>query len=299
MQVHDDLAALFSRNLTLQSIDLAALQQQQAREEELRKQNAIVAETAPAPAQEAPARPIVYSISQHYNHSAHIARQPSQVQEQTQQQTGAQIQRPASEPPAETTESILASHGVDPSALSPAQIQLFREAADAQKQRLVELWRICPPQKEQMGDASGLTWSSTTMEREEVLAEMRYEEMLQRQLIEEHQQQMQQQQQASGTVMSLDGTAVQREDSRWLPCEHVEPYMMTGYEYMMRQAEETAQREREQQAAYKLATDPVYNNAGPISDWQIQQYQMQLENQYGIFEYSRGQAGTADAMEIL
>ncbi|KAF5515607.1 Reticulocyte-binding protein 2-like protein a [Colletotrichum siamense] len=300
MQVQDDLATLFSRNLTFnpEVQSPAPLKV----EEELKQQS-----PDPAPANAAPA-PIIYSISQHYTPNAHIVRQQ-------QQEPQHEVQRPSSEPPQTeqiTPELVLAQHGVDTSVLSPAQFQLFRISEEPHQLRLIELWREAPPTSS--NDNPTLAWTSTTLEQEEQLARMRYERME-----AERQQQQQQQQQ----VMSLDGTQIQADDSRWLASSishHVEPYMMSGYEEMMRREQEREQRAREQQAqeqrereqaellrssgnnyshygsavgsSYKPATDPVYKGFG--DDWAREQ-QMQMENQYGAYQ---AWGGNMEAMEI-
>lgn len=74
---------------------------------------------------------IKHSISQHYNHSAHLAHSNKLIQQPKAQQIDEL-----------TAEIILARNGVDPSALFPAQLTLFREADVAQQMRLVQLWRI-------------------------------------------------------------------------------------------------------------------------------------------------------------
>ncbi|KAI5861693.1 hypothetical protein GGS23DRAFT_126519 [Durotheca rogersii] len=258
MQAGDDLAALFSRNLTLQP------------------QPAPAAQETPK-AQEPEQTPIVYSITQHYHHSAHLARQEEPL---------AQPQRPSSEPPQTqqpSAEAILSSHGINYAALSAAQLELFKSAEDSQKIRLIELWHFCPPTNTQ--DSLVVSWIPTTVEQEELLAKLRYD----RRLAEEQNQNM----------MSMDGTPltpVQTGDGRWVAMSDVEPYMMSGYEAL-------AQREYEESAkqqyvpiskdvynhfgisvagpTYRPATDPVYDN-----DWTRQQQAM--ENQYGAFQQMDG-----------
>ncbi|EHA53113.1 hypothetical protein MCOR27_011321 [Pyricularia oryzae] len=253
MQAHEDLAALFSRNLIL---DASKIQQIQIQEQ---------------PQQEAPEpQPITYSISQHYHHSVyHVA------------PVAAQPDRPASEPPQsehQGVEAILTSHGVDPATLSQSQVQLFKEADDAQKLRLLELWRICPPTATHNSNPA-LAHNSTSLEQEEQLARMRYEE---------------QQQMDDAMAMSMDGTSVmvpiQGGDGRWQVPEAaqdymMEPYMSSGYEELARSA---------MPMAYKPATDPVYKSAClPIDyrsahmpiDWALRQQKM--ENDYGAFAQCR------------
>lgn len=210
---------------------------------------------APAPSQEPPAQPpkIVY-ISQHYNHSAHLARHNAQQQQQ-QQQPQPPPQRPASEPPLNEyseVERVLRNYSVDPSGLSSAQLQLFKTVDDPQRLRLIELWRACPPTSS--NDNPTLVWGITTVDQEETLARMRYDQQLQiqqqladeqmqmemqLQLEQEQQQQFQRQRAAAaqqGITMSLDGTPVtptQATDGRWIPTaddmHYMEPYMLVGY----------------------------------------------------------------------
>ncbi|KAI5927607.1 hypothetical protein F4810DRAFT_272227 [Camillea tinctor] len=265
----DELAALFSRNMTFQP--------------------------APSPPQQQPTpEPVItYSISQHYHHSAHIALQDEADQPQ---ETSAPPQRPSSEPlPAPPAEQLLRSHGVDPAALSAAQLQLYKTAEPAQQTRLAELWRICPP------SPPYTTLSATSVEQEELFAQLRYEQQAQRQA------------QSDGfgdeTMMSLDGTPltpVQTTEGRWavaVPSSpyYGEPYMTTGYEELARREyEEAARRQFEEARAppkdvyshfgaavggpnmntntYRAATDPVYSGRGA---WAQQEA---MENQYGAYQ---------------
>ncbi|KAI1642254.1 uncharacterized protein F4817DRAFT_307180 [Daldinia loculata] len=255
MQTSDDLAALFSRNLTLQPRPAQAPQE--------------------TPRVQEPG--ITYSISQHYHHSAHIAHQDD---------SQAELQRRSSEPPQTqqfSIESILNSYGIDHTALSAAQMQLFKTAEDNQKMRLIELWRICPPAGSHENPA--VAWTSTTVEQEQLLAQLRYE----RRMAEEEQK---------NTMMSLDGTPltpVQTGDGRWVATCDVEPYMMSGYEALARREYEESARQQYEESMerpkdvyshfgtaiggpnYRPATDPVYDN-----DWMRKQQSM--ENQYGVFQ---------------
>ncbi|EFQ31308.1 hypothetical protein CGRA01v4_10610 [Colletotrichum graminicola] len=288
MQSQDDLAALFSRNLTFNPEVQSQVQSPKPEDELKQTPDPAPTNAAPTPA------PIIYSITQHYTHSAHIARQP--------QSQHVPIQRPSSEPPQTeqlTPEIVLSQHGVDPSVLSPSQIQLFRISEEPHQLRLIEIWRAAPPTSST--ENPSLAWTSTTLEQEEQLAKLRYERL---------EAEKQQQQNA---VMSLDGTPVQSDDSRWLAnsiSHQVEPYMMSGYEEMMRREYEREQVEARPSGnyshcgsvlgGYKPATDPVYKGFG--DDWareQALQMQMQMENQYGAFQHYGGQAGNMEAMEIL
>jgi hypothetical protein len=175
---------------------------------------------------------------------------------------------------------------VNPSNLTPSQVQLFRIADESQKLRLLELWSICPPNNG--ADIPALAWSSTTIEQEEQLAQMRFERQ-------------------QSQTMSLDGTTVQTGDGRWHHHAESEPYITSGYEELMRRDQERQDRERRAKdsythhgtatggGAYSTATDPVY--MGPDFSRQ-QQQQMAMAAQYGAFEHSRGY-GEMDAMDVM
>ncbi|KAM4059078.1 hypothetical protein HRG_008052 [Hirsutella rhossiliensis] len=268
-QVHDDLASLFSRSLTLNPELRASTPKEAPRQE-------------PSLSPSAPPQPIVYSISQHYHHSAHVVK-PSAPQAEA-----PAPQRPSSEPPQSDmslSETILRHYGIDAATLTPSQLQLFRIADEPQKLRLIELWSICPPNRGE--EIPALAWSSVTLEQEEQLARMRFERQQQNQ------------------VMSLDGTQVQAADGRWSHPDS-EPYVVSGYEELMR-------RENERNAAgnrstdiyshfgtsvggpsYTPATDPVYLGL----DVTRQQQQMEMATQYGAFEHLRS-AAEADAMDVM
>jgi hypothetical protein len=261
----EELAALFSRNLTF-------------------NQPAPLPEPVPEPVQvpvEATMEePKIVYISTHYNHSAHVARHDVQPPVQS--------MRPASEPPQpehSAVERVLRNHGVDPSCLSSAQLQLFKTVDDPQRLKLMELWRTCPPTNSL--DNPTLAWSMTSVSQEEVLAKLRYE---QRQRAEQE------------TIMSLDGTPltpIQGGDGRWISATssygYMEPYMATGYEEMARREyEESARRAFAESMAqpkdmfnqpdtviasttYNPAhSDPVYKTSA--ADWRRQDA---MADQYG------------------
>lgn len=263
MQAHDDLAALFSRNLTFNP-DIRA-----ATPKDPPQLDPVAIST--------PAQPIIYSVSQHYHHSAHNIK-PQPVPDAP--------QRPSSEPPrgnAMPSETILRNHGINPANLTPSQLQLFRIADAPQQRRLLELWSICPPA--QSGDIPSLAWSSTTLEQEEHLARVRYEKQ-------------------QDQTMSLDGTVVQSSNGHWH--QQPEPYMTSGYEELMRREQERQEREMLEarardnsinygnSATYVQATDPVY--MGP--DYTRQQQQLDMASQYGAFEHFRG-ADEVSAMDMM
>jgi len=278
MATQDELAVLFERNLTIQ-------------------QPIYVAPT-PEPKEE----PIIYYSSQHYHHSAHVA-------------------RPSSEPPQTdqlTADIILSRHGINSSLLLPAQLELFKSADVGQQMRLVELWRICPPNNAGHLPAQDIGhWPSTTFEQEEAMAKVRYERQMEleneaRAAALSHAQALHEQGMDSDTMSdsSTQGplTPVQGGDSRWNTLHAAEPYMQSGYEAL-------AAREYAQSAApakdvyshfgnsaggiaYNHSTDPVYKTVEDVhkfpnvgGDWEalMLQRQQAMENQYGHFSY--GAAG--------
>jgi hypothetical protein len=182
---------------------------------------------------------------------------------------------------------MLVRNSIDPHTLFPSQVSLFRGADLDQRLRLLELWRISPPNlgsydlaKEQA------TWLETTLQREEEVARLRYE----RAVIE-----------AQGIGSPHNTLAAVEEISRPSSAPEVrsrpptsgfgaptaEPYMMTGYELL-------AQREYERSAGgntvlaestrYNQATDPAYRGSGGYGKG-IQD----MENSYGAFEAMREQ----------
>lgn len=250
---HDELAALFSRNLTFAHHDAQSVP---------RNMEAAVAAAGPA-----------FSISQHYNHST----------SNTQQQ-----QQP------DSSEAILRLHGVNPAGLTPSQLQLFSVADHAQKRRLLELWSIFPPNNG--GEIPSLAWSSSSIEHEEQLAQIRQDRIQKQQQHHEQQQRLQQLAVRQQQLQEQQQIAQSSEGQWSMDCGcGGEPYMSSGYEELMRrerEKEQKARREREQ-ARYSQATDPVY--MGP--DYARHQQQVDMASQYGAFEQLRGaQMDTADVV---
>ncbi|KAH8726205.1 hypothetical protein GQ44DRAFT_705931 [Phaeosphaeriaceae sp. PMI808] len=259
----DELTQLFSAQMRLSQV--APQQVPQAQQHE---------EPAQAQQEEQAPKQIVYA-SQHYTHSHHVA--PS---------------RSVSEPPAKThiepsdLEAVLLRNSIDPSLLFPSQIDLFQNADDDQRLRLLELWRISPPSGRQ-GYPSGTDynmsrqlydWPPTSLAQEEAMAKLRYERTEQQNAQQEHIEQHQQE---------LDESMGTNVVSASPSTPTAEPYMTSGYEMMARREyEESSQVENppKESNQYNQATDPVYNgglwqkNVGSILD---------MENQYGAYAYAR------------
>ncbi|KAJ4308332.1 hypothetical protein N0V94_009403 [Neodidymelliopsis sp. IMI 364377] len=245
----DELAQLFAANMHLsQNVPhhMSQQQQQQQQQQVLQEQGQQHQQEPEAP------KAIVYASS-HYTHSHHVV--PA---------------RSASEPPVRTNiemselGSILLRNSIDPSLLFPSQVELFQNADDDQRLRLLELWRISPPQGRQ-GYPAGTDynmsrqlydWPPTSLAQEETMAKLRYEKA--------------QQEQTSRELSTSPQAA--------------EPYMASGYDLL-------AKREYEQSAKesnYNQATDPVYNSTGNNGLWQKDVGGiLDMENNYGAYAYAR------------
>ncbi|KAF1845902.1 uncharacterized protein K460DRAFT_377238 [Cucurbitaria berberidis CBS 394.84] len=261
----DELTQLFSAHM-----NLAQAPPQQVPQPQVQEQPAQQQEQAEAPKQ------IIYA-SQHYTHTHHVI-----------------SSRSVSEPPVKThidssdLAAVLMRNSIDPSLLFPSQIDLFQNADDDQRLRLLELWRISPPQGRQ-GYPSGTDynmsrqlydWPPTSLAQEETMAKLRYErnqESAQQEHIKQHEQQLEQ----SMGVGSTSPIA-----------QHAEPYMASGYEMMARREYEDSARPAEnplkESNKYNQATDPVYNSAGNNGLWQKNVGSiLDMENNYGAYAYAR------------
>jgi len=177
--------------------------------------------------------------------------------------------------------AVLIQHSIDPHTLFPSQVALFRNADDEQRQRLLELWRISPPNlgaydiaKEQA------TWLETTLAREEEVARLRYERaVLEAQGIGSPHNEISRPSSAPAATNTSTGTNTNG---------NAEPYMMSGYELL-------AQREYERSALaetsrYNQATDPVYASQQQVGGWKQGGLQ-DMENNYGAFAAQRENGG--------
>lgn len=186
--------------------------------------------------------PITY-ISQHYHHSAHVVPAP----------IGEEI--PVS--------IILRNAGVNADALFPSQLQLFRNAQRDQQERLVELWRICPPTYGgQLVNRDMGNWPQTSLELEEQAARQRWEK---------------QEQERLKNLSVLPGQQAR---------STAEPYMSTGYDADMGMDNDME--------TYRQATDPAYNRE---REWWHMAADEPVEHQYGMLQQvqmMRGFCGVAD-----
>lgn len=180
--------------------------------------------------------PITY-ISQHYHHSAHVVPVTAPTEEMQ-------------------VSSVLQNAGVNTDALLPSQLQLFKDAQQDQRERLIELWRIAPPTfgtqlaSSQMGD-----WPQTSMDLEEEAARHRWET---------------QEQEKFKNLSVLPRQEI---------AQNAEPYMQQGYDADMMADDKVEE--------YRSATDPVHNRE---REWwhmaeQPIEHQYGMLQQWGLYDY--------------
>ncbi|KAI9772261.1 MAG: hypothetical protein M1840_001010 [Geoglossum simile] len=237
--MHEDLVALFSRTLTFSN-------QAQIVQEIPADKTQPQPETNP----QSVGKP-AYSVSQHYHHSAHLASSaPPSV-----------APSPALEEPntdVTTAEIILSRNGVDPTTLLPEQLALFRQADVSQKMRLVELWRISPPNASahELGN-----WAQTNLKQGEgmAMADGKRDHEDQEKLdILMHEQHLEQPgnawaEQGRGSNQSAGLVPISDGDGRNVEYDHqqdeAEPYILSGYESLAKRDydEQDAQMDTESQ----------------------------------------------------
>ena len=229
-KLQEDLATLFDKQLNMGTVEPPETPEPSS-------------PTSPQPS------PITYSITQHYHHSAHIARQTAPAG------PGALHTSPGDT----HTNDALRSHNVDPSTLSPEQIELFERAMPEQKSRLVQIWQICP----ETNQATGL---------HQFLGDQQQQEQRENSPMEDYEMDM--------TQEDSGGSSVQHD---------AEPYMVSGYEMLAQRDYELSAQQSHQEcppnepttgAPYKIANDPIYQS----QRWWEHANQQPLEYQYGAFE---------------
>lgn len=195
---HDELAQLFASAMQVTPQQAAQQQSQQQEQQRQRPPSQQVFPSIPTLLEPVPpnrtqsekeSQPIHYISAHYYPSAAHTRPSPTPP--------------PSRSPPPPYHEALmpeimaatLRANSIDPSALLPNQIHLFQHAEHEQRERLLELWRIAPPSYPLEEHLNTGTWVGTTVEREEVLAKVRWEEM-QRQQSEQSQQQHQLQQES-------------------------------------------------------------------------------------------------------
>ena len=236
--MQDELTNMFTQNMNL-------------------SENAVPKELEPVPS-------VNYSISQHYHHSAHVATNISVVDDQ-QMTCSSALRTP-------DTKTVLIQHNIDPSNLLSPQLRLFELAIPEQRDRLVELWRIAPPDPIRPDALSNDRDTSLAQEEEE--AKTRYERRI------------------DEAAAAPDHQDVDMPESRFEQSEVVEPYMKSGYEIL-------AERDYNRQAnrsysmkqgysplgsavGYPQALDPAFSSGKEW--WRDFLSQQPMEFQYGMLD---------------
>ena len=258
--MQDELALLFSQNMRFSHTPEATI----AIEENTQRDH-----STPPP----------YSISMHYHHSGHLV--PKAIPSTLSQ---SQEVVPLVDPQ-DRVKDILAANGINPSCLITSQLTLFEQAAPDQRSRLMELWRISPPDyasfgNQELADELG-PWQHTTLEQEEEMARLRFQRNETQGLTSQIDTDMNQDDEAKEI-----NTSIESED------HVVEPYMTSGYE-MLAQRDYHAQDDSVVRNTYshlgsavgnrpKSSTDPIFDSR----EWWRHDYagQQPVEHQYGMFD---------------
>lgn len=204
----------------------------------------MATQTPPRTSSQAP-RPIVYSITQHYHHSSHVAREEIP--------DGASREHFSMPTDTAGLDGILMSHNIDPSSLSSMQRRLFEYAMPDQRSRLLQMWQICP--------------ANSSRSVDETMEGCHAQNLANRCTRPTPNQTMQLSHPYD--VEMCDHFRHENEDDGQ---SYAEPYMISGYD-------DTAQKSRELSAhatmsltiepttgaPYKVANDPVYGFGGPTA----------------------------------
>ncbi|KLJ11889.1 hypothetical protein EMPG_12982 [Blastomyces silverae] len=295
-KMQDDLATLFARQMSVAAISNPNQNPASPPQSMIPAVIPPTPDTSPSPPSTPSTsipRPIAYSISQHYHHSAH------QLPGTGAWSTTLSATLYAMQQAGISAEEMLFQHSVDPTALFQSQLTLFAQADVDQKSRLIELWQISRPSagKGNQMSTSSLPANIHSSSSQDAMADV--------------------------DSMDQDARSTARVDHN--QHEHAEPYVMSGYEALaQREYNASAARDACEQAfaeasqssvaaavavaaaetpthlSYKPAVDPVYKG----HDWwghghHDQQGQQQghgqgaseaelllqpIENQYGAFE---------------
>lgn len=145
---------------------------------------------------QAPAQPQIIYSSQHYTGAYHIHTSKPAPE--------SRADSPLSMP-VDELENSLRRNDIDPLYLSPSQVTLFTNADYDQRLRLIELWRIAPPENRGQAQSHEGVWPLTSLAQEEESARLRYERRMN--------------ERAGQTSMQQSSPEVQE----------AEPYVISGY----------------------------------------------------------------------
>jgi len=262
----DELAGLFARSMTFSNPTPPPDEQQML----------------PKPAESTPQapQPAVYASSHYVPNRAHTVpiRFHSTPAASPEPEPPAQLQPPIQPLSDSEIVEILNRNSIDPHSLFPSQVTLFRNADNDQRLRLVELWRISPPNQGAYDLAKEqATWLQTTLQQEEQMAKLRYERLMaERQFADGTQEQ-------GLMVIAQPERPASAPESRNRISVHAEPYMTNGYELLAaREYEKSLELTLQETTQYNQSTDQAYKGSGT---WEKGVHDM--ANQYGAFEQRR------------
>lgn len=277
-KMQEDLATLFSRNLTFANPSQTSLDS---------LDNQALATTRQS-------HPITY-ITQHYNHSAHVAPATASSQHEPTSSSTTSIEE-------KSPAAILSENNVDALTLFPSQLTLFQQANADQRLRLIELWQISPPSYGGHALAHELgNWPPTSLEQEEEMARLRYE----RNISEE--KKAQEGTNSNHTEPACNGTMIVWQEGDGRP--NAEPYILSGYETLAQRDYDIQSQQQQQQdemiddhpprqsahdSHYDQATDPVYQGQ---EWWHNFVGKQAMENQYGAFD-QMNRFGTPSSVSV-
>ena len=262
--------------------------------------------TNPTPPPEEP-QPIVSSplqngssiiavfASQHYTPNRHVTpirfQTPPEPQSPTQQQQQHYLND-------DQVIDLLKQNSIDPHQLIPSQVDLFRKADTDQRLRLLELWRIAPLNlgvHNMQQENSALM--ETNLHKEELLAKMRYEKLLllrNRSGTPELRNVQEEMSWGHETTEPKERPSTAPEHKAQMLQQHnAEPYMLSGYEMLMKRDYECQAAKQQEQTPlrettkYNQATDPIFQHSSGLWQKSVQSQQLDMENQYGTFEQMR------------
>jgi hypothetical protein len=179
---------------------------------------------------------------------------------------------------------MLQRNGIDPATLFPSQVALLRNADLDQRLRLLELWRISPPNLGHYDLAQEqATWLTTSLQQEEQMAKLRYERKITERTLSPVQPQ------------ELERPSSAPESSRTRLSVHAEPYMTTGYEMLaQREYEQSNSTLLQETTKYNQATDPVFRSSSASWDKGV----ADMENRYGVYEEMRDGTSAPNAAAL-
>ncbi|KNG86047.1 hypothetical protein ANOM_005809 [Aspergillus nomiae NRRL 13137] len=197
--------------------------------------------------------PVAYSITQHYHHSSHVARCTFPAGSPEQDEPLDPNVTPSS------VHEMLRLQNINPSSLTPTQLQLFENAMPEQRSRLIQIWQIFPESRDASTDPS--------LERVKQSSSELYAYSSGGAAINAHDSNLSAH---MGYIDDLDMCDLMHdggndEDGH----QYAEPYMISGYEVLAQRDYELCagkivpvMNEPTTGSPYKLSNDPIYRAQG-------------------------------------